>query len=102
MTLYNSFGAVESDYLSWEKSTRVVIRHTGDIVFVPPVTYKGFCAFSDPETWPWGERNCTMIFGSWTYSQADLDIHARDVETYDGAIDTRYFQNKMVGPRGIR
>lgn len=24
--------------------------------------------------WPWGEQNCTLIFGSWTYDMAHVNL----------------------------
>ena len=32
-----------------------------------------YCNFNF-NNWPWGEQNCTLEFGSWTYDMKNLDI----------------------------
>ena len=74
---------------------QVVLMSTGDIYFVPPVIHRTFCNFNT-ENWPWGEQNCSLIFGSWTYSEKDLNLVANDDSSMGGAIDTKYFSNPRV------
>lgn len=95
VTLYNSIGSMDSDYIGWEKTSRVVVKNTGDVVFVPPVTYRSMCGLTNPGEYPWGEQNCTLTFGSWAYDKGQLDIVPQK-NNYSEPVDTRYFQNKRV------
>ena len=68
---------------------------TGDIIFVPPVIHRTFCSFNT-DNWPWGEQNCSLIFGSWTYSEKDINLIAYDVNGAGGEFDIKYFVNPRV------
>ena len=51
MALYNSGGLIESGYVGWEKTTRIVLMNTGLIIFVPSTTLRVQCpsdAVEDP------------------------------------------------------
>ena len=69
---------------------------TGDVIFVPPVIHRTFCPI-DFANWPWGEQNCTLIFGSWTYHESLLDLQPlKDDSSHMDAIDTKEFVNPRV------
>jgi hypothetical protein len=76
---------------------QILIMSTGDVIFVPPVIHRTFCPI-DFANWPWGEQNCTLIFGSWTYHENDLDLQPL---TEGGSsqlepLDTKDFVNPRV------
>lgn len=89
ITPYDHVGPMESDYLSWEKTSRVVIKSSGLIHFVPPVTYRSHCSLTNPSEWPWGEQNCSLAFGSWTYDKSEVDVEAAETSV-------EYFRNNRV------
>jgi len=60
-------------YSHVEEPFNAVIFSSGMVVFIPFMEFKSHCNvnFND---WPWGEQNCTMIFGSWTYDMANVNV----------------------------
>ena len=69
---------------------------TGDVIFVPPAIHRTFCPINFAE-WPWGQQNCNLTFGSWTYHQGNVDIVPYESSSFDmEAIDTKYFVNPRV------
>ncbi len=73
---------------------KVLIWSSGDVIFVPPVTQRSFCAI-DFGQWPWGEQNCTLIFGSWTYHEGLLDLQPLPLKG-ESAVDLTHFVNPRV------
>jgi len=73
ITLYNAIEAPKMMYSHVEEPINVVILSSGMVIFTPAMEYKSHCNvnFND---WPWGEQNCTMIFGSWTYDMANVNV----------------------------
>jgi len=61
--LYNS---IERDEPDW--STRALIYFTGDVIYVPPVTYSSLCGTHDRTI------SCKLEFGSWTHDATAIDI----------------------------
>ena len=90
LTIYYSIGDINSDFLSWEKTPMVVLSSSGNVIFVPPVTYKTRCA-PQWQNLPWGSHNCSLTFGSWTYSMKDVNI----IEGAQG-VDSSYFEESDV------
>jgi hypothetical protein len=68
---------------------------TGDIIFVPTVVHRTFCEI-DGSNWPWGQQNCSLIFGSWTYSDKSINLVEYSEPSMGGAIDSKYFINPRV------
>jgi hypothetical protein len=49
--------------------TKVVVDHTGHVLWVPPTRLRSMCHRQKGVTWA-----CTMKFGSWTYSGEAIDL----------------------------
>ncbi|XP_059175766.1 neuronal acetylcholine receptor subunit beta-3-like [Physella acuta] len=50
-----------------------IVNHNGDIYHVPQVVYRSSCLI-DVYVFPFDVQNCTLKFGSWTYSYDKLDL----------------------------
>lgn len=75
VTLYN---AAESVDRSW---TNVILSSNGDVIWVPPATYKSYCR-TDEEN----NTYCRLKFGSWTYNGSQLPLSnssTADADLYD-------------------
>jgi len=73
ITLYNSIEAPKMFYSHVEEPSNVVIFSNGLVVFSPLMQFKSHCNVNF-NNWPWGEQNCTLIFGSWTYDMAHVNL----------------------------
>jgi len=58
---------------TWDQGHKLIIYDNGNVIYAPQVNYKTYCNFNF-NNWPWGEQNCTLEFGSWTYDMKNLDI----------------------------
>jgi len=74
---------------------QIVLMSVGDIVLITPVIHRTFCEI-DGSNWPWGHQNCSLIFGSWTYSDKSINLLVYDEPSMGGAIDFKYFINPRV------
>jgi len=68
--LYNS---AETGYKDW---VNALIYSNGDVLWVPPITYKSFCSPTGKST-----ASCKLVLGSWTYDGHMLPLN--DGETSD-------------------
>jgi len=66
------FNAIEFGPGSFSNTMRnkdhaAIVYSTGDVIWIPPVNGKVQC--NDPEFahWPWGEYDCSIVMGSWTF-----------------------------------
>jgi len=82
-------------YKNFHCKFQIVLLSTGDIYFIPPATHRTFCAI-DSSNWPWGEQNCSLVFGSWTYSENAINLLPYDEPSMGGAIDYKHFINPRV------
>ncbi|KAL3090096.1 hypothetical protein niasHS_006548 [Heterodera schachtii] len=64
----NADGNYEVSFMS-----NVIIRDNGDMLWVPPAIYKSSCII-DVEYFPFDEQICHLIFGSWTYSENEMNM----------------------------
>uniref|UniRef100_A0A0N5AIJ1 Neur_chan_LBD domain-containing protein n=1 Tax=Syphacia muris TaxID=451379 RepID=A0A0N5AIJ1_9BILA len=64
----NADGNYEVSFMS-----NVVIKHTGEMLWVPPAIYKSSCII-DVEFFPFDEQQCHLVFGSWTYSEKEITM----------------------------
>jgi hypothetical protein len=55
--------------------------YTGQVRMVLPVTIRSICAI-DSSNWPWGQQNCTLVFGSWTYPDRDMNLVSTDIKLF--------------------
>ncbi|VDM54592.1 unnamed protein product [Angiostrongylus costaricensis] len=60
----------------------VVINYLGDMLWVPPALYKSSCII-DVEFFPFDEQVCTLMFGSWTYSEKEIKLEFEQAEWVD-------------------
>merc|ERR1712141_513119 len=69
----DDFDGIDRIQVNVEEPFNAVIFSSGLVVFIPFMQFKSHCNvnFND---WPWGEQNCTMIFGSWTYDMANVNV----------------------------
>jgi hypothetical protein len=86
VTLYNSADTVNR-VNCWDTNT--VVFPTGKVIFVPPCKMVSFCEFSLRKQ-PYGNQECYMKFGSWTF-----DGNVLDLQFYNGteAIDLSQLHN---------
>lgn len=91
------FSRINSDiYMYHFIILQILIMSTGDVIFVPPVIHRTFCPI-DFSSWPWGEQNCTLIFGSWTYHENVLDLQPlKDDSSHMEPLDVKEFVNPRV------
>ena len=53
--------------------SNVLIFDSGYVMWVPCTIYKSSCTI-DVEYFPFDEQECTLIFGSWTYSIDEVSL----------------------------
>jgi len=70
VTLYNSADPVHM-INCWESNT--VVWPSGKVLFVPPCKMTSMCELS-LQKHPYGDQQCFMKFGSWTYDGNVLDL----------------------------
>ncbi|VDP18318.1 unnamed protein product [Soboliphyme baturini] len=68
----NADGNYEVSY-----SSKVVVDHDGQMLWVPPAIYKSSCII-DVEYFPFDEQVCTLLFGSWTYNEREITFSFND------------------------
>ncbi|XP_054707560.1 neuronal acetylcholine receptor subunit alpha-7-like [Uloborus diversus] len=54
--------------------TQVLVYNNGDVLWVPPYTIKSRCPMPDLKKNHKGVIECCIKFGSWTYSENELDL----------------------------
>eukprot|EP00095_Tigriopus_kingsejongensis_P000407 maker-scaffold19_size710362-snap-gene-4.17 protein:Tk00407 transcript:maker-scaffold19_size710362-snap-gene-4.17-mRNA-1 annotation:"neuronal acetylcholine receptor subunit alpha-3" len=77
ITLYNSMGEMKSNLMSTRPHSDAIVSHDGLITYVPPLTMTSMCS-PNTTNWPWGEQNCTLIVGSWSYELDSINILPED------------------------
>jgi len=70
MVLYSADGKYEVSY-----KPNVVIRHVGDVLWIPPAIYRSSCPIS-VKYFPFDEQKCEMKFGSWTFNSDQVNSQA--------------------------
>jgi len=96
ITFYNNAAKPTSNFSPIEDASSVVVMSNGMMIFVPPANFETVCKpnFQD---WPWGEQNCTMIAGSWTYDQDNVSIQPYvDGEMFKSPLDFEHFTNSAI------
>lgn len=68
--LYNSAAGGNLDYLG---NTNLVVHDTGKVLWVPPAHLQVFCDI-DLHHWPYDTHECYLKFGSWTLSNAEIEL----------------------------
>jgi len=67
--IYNSL-EYGPGYFSSQMSERIqlaLIYPNGEVLFIPPIHGKVSCNEKEFENWPWGDYDCSIKMGSWTY-----------------------------------
>lgn len=54
-------------------NTRVQLQNNGDVKWLSPIILRSACSI-DVTYFPFDTQNCSLKFGSWTYSQDRLDL----------------------------
>ncbi|CAG0879125.1 unnamed protein product [Cyprideis torosa] len=81
--------------------TNVVVRHNGSCLYVPPGIFKSTCKI-DITFFPFDDQECSMKFGSWTYSGWKLDL---SIQNEDGGDTGGFIENgewNLIGLPGVR
>lgn len=68
--LYNS---AESSYKDW---VNALLYPSGDVLWIPPITYKSYCSPTGKST-----ASCKLNLGSWTYDGVMLPLKDEDSST---------------------
>ncbi|KAK3733610.1 hypothetical protein QZH41_005191 [Actinostola sp. cb2023] len=55
-------------------SSKIILRYTGEVEWYSPVIVSTECKV-DVQHFPFDDQQCSLEFGSWTYSGAKIDIH---------------------------
>ncbi|CAF1519985.1 unnamed protein product [Adineta ricciae] len=69
LVLYNN---ADGDFHITSKA-KVFIRYDGTVNWNPPMIYKSYCAINIRH-YPFDEQNCTLKFGTWTYSGSLVNL----------------------------
>merc|ERR1712165_519036 len=69
----DDFEGIDRIQVNADEPSNVVIFSNGLVVFSPLMQFKSHCNVNF-NNWPWGEQNCTLIFGSWTYDMAHVNL----------------------------
>jgi len=73
ITLYNSADVNKYQMMNcWDSN--VVVYPTGDLIWVPSCQLQSYCNFTF-EKHPFGEQECILKFGSWTFDSDILDLN---------------------------
>nr|CAX82395.1 Neuronal acetylcholine receptor subunit alpha-7 precursor [Schistosoma japonicum] len=81
--LYNS----ASEKFDQVFPTKVIVRNTGSIQWVPPGLFHSICDI-EVNWFPFDSQNCIMKLGTWTYQGNTVDLKLQcDNDTEDGIID---------------
>ena len=71
-----------------EREVLAVIAYDGTVLWVPHQIFRSSCSI-DVENFPFDFQVCSMYFGSWTYSIADLDLQL----AFEAGIDLSTFMS---------
>ncbi|KAF7279395.1 hypothetical protein GWI33_007337 [Rhynchophorus ferrugineus] len=75
--LYNSATSTAINHYN----THCIVFSNGNVLWVPPAQFSVLCNLN-LKYWPFDSQECSMKFGSWTYSgdQIDLDVYNNDTD----------------------
>ncbi|XP_066271917.1 neuronal acetylcholine receptor subunit beta-4-like [Branchiostoma lanceolatum] len=57
--------------------SNVIVYSSGDCYWLPPAIFQSSCAI-DVRQFPFDRQNCSMKFGSWTYTSDEVDVVIQD------------------------
>ncbi|KAI3379527.1 hypothetical protein SNEBB_000153, partial [Seison nebaliae] len=75
IVLYNN----AEDYNRGYMPINAMVRKNGNVFWAPPAKFKSSCHV-DITYFPFDNQRCSLRFGSWAYTQAQLDIQTRKIE----------------------
>ncbi|KRZ28987.1 Acetylcholine receptor subunit alpha-type unc-38 [Trichinella pseudospiralis] len=58
-------------------TTKATLHYTGLVRWEPPAIYKSMCSIN-VEWFPFDEQTCHLKFGSWSYTEAQIDLQHMD------------------------
>ena len=61
----------------------VVLKYNGDNIWSSPVSFKGSCDM-DVSAWPFDTQTCSLLFGSMSQGEGELNLHSFDVKHKGG------------------
>jgi len=67
------FGPGSFSELLRKRDHPAVVYPSGDVLYIPPVNGRVQCNDKEFADWPWGEYDCNIVMGSWTYEGALLN-----------------------------
>ena len=65
-----------------------MIKHTGEIEYLPPVMLRSTCHIAIEE-FPFDEQKCFLKFGTWTYDESKINLTI----LFDQAQQDSYIEN---------
>jgi len=74
--IYNNIAHGPGDFAATLKAGRhlALIYPDGTVLWIPPAHGKILCSDQDFANWPWGEYECALKIGSWTYSAKHINL----------------------------
>jgi len=75
MEIFNAiqYGPGSFSSLIRHKEHKAIVYPSGDVMYLPPVNGKVQCNDKEFADWPWGEYDCNIVLGSWTFEGAKLN-----------------------------
>jgi len=75
MEIFNAveYGPGSFSSIIRHKEHKAIVYPSGDVMYIPPVNGKVQCNDKDFADWPWGEYDCNIVLGSWTFEGALLN-----------------------------
>jgi hypothetical protein len=74
--LYNAINNGPESYASTIRAanTNAIVYASGTVLWIPPVNARVLCNDKEFANWPWGEYDCSIKMGSWTFSSLQLNL----------------------------
>merc|ERR1711973_976083 len=98
MEIYNSveYGSGYFSEQMRERSQHAIIYPSGKVLYIPPVHGKVQCDDEKFADWPWGEYECHIKLGSWTYDGNTLNMTKYENKNYIDTEDALLASPKVI------
>merc|ERR1711973_50615 len=98
MEIYNSveYGSGYFSEQMRERSQHAIIYPSGKVLYIPPVHGKVQCDDEKFADWPWGEYECHIKLGSWTFDGNTLNMTKYENKNYIDTEDVKLASPKVV------
>ncbi|XP_023348128.1 acetylcholine receptor subunit alpha-type acr-16 [Eurytemora carolleeae] len=84
LEVYNNleYGSEYINDVLKSRSTNTVVMSNGLVIFVPAAKLTVPCNDKEFADWPWGEYDCSIKLGSWTYSGYMINLQKCEDKNY--------------------